>query len=98
VRRECDRAEERIRVILEGPALELHPDRTRGVGLFDGKEGFDFLGCHLPERLSGTPREPTGRRPNLLQCWPLAFHERGLHRLRGTVRYPEQPFWQHGAA
>ena len=24
------------------------------------------------------------------------FHNLGLHRLRGTVRYPEQPFWGGG--
>ena len=26
------------------------------------------------------------------------FHALGLHRLRGTVRYPEQSFWQREAA
>jgi hypothetical protein len=26
------------------------------------------------------------------------FHNLGLHRLRGTVRYPEQPFWQQETA
>jgi RNA-directed DNA polymerase len=26
------------------------------------------------------------------------FHNLGLHRLRGTVRYPERPFWQQETA
>ena len=49
----CEQAEERIRVILERLGLELHPEKTRRVELSDGKEGFDFLGCHLHKRMSG---------------------------------------------
>lgn len=181
--RECERAEERIRVILGRLGLELHPAKTRRVELYDGKQGFDFLGCHLHKRLSGKLWEQTGRRLYYLQRWPSQramqrvrqrvkeltprsrchadlraviadlnpvlkgwgnyfrtgnaarrfnqldsyvwrrlralrvtrkgrhlrpgeaerwtrgyFHNLGLHRLRGTVRYPEQPFWQQGAA
>jgi group II intron reverse transcriptase/maturase len=177
--RECERAEERIRVILGRLGLELHPDKTRRVELFDGKEGFDFLGCHLHKRLSGKLWEQTRKRLYFLQRWPSQrsmqrvrqrvkeltprsrchadirdviadlnpvlrgwgnyfrtgnaarrfiqldtyvwgrlrdlrvkrkgrhlhageadrwtrdyFHNLGLHRLRGTVRYPAQPFWQ----
>jgi RNA-directed DNA polymerase len=33
--------------ILQGLRLELHPTKTRLVELGLGKEGFDFLGCHL---------------------------------------------------
>jgi group II intron reverse transcriptase/maturase len=181
--RECERAEERIRVILGRLGLELHPDKTRRVELFDGKEGFDFLGCHLHKRLSGKLWEQKRERLYFLQRWPSQramqrvrqrvkeltprsrchadvrdviadlnpvlqgwgnyfrtgnaarrfnqldsyvwrrlralrvkrkgrnlrpgecerwssdyFHSLGLHRLRGTVRYPEQPFWKQGAA
>jgi RNA-directed DNA polymerase len=178
-RKDCERAEERIRVILERLGLELHPDKTRRVELYDGKEGFDFLGCHLHKRLSGKLWEKGRHRLYFLQRWPSQrsmrrvrqrvrertprsrchadirdvitdlnpvlrgwgnyfrtgnaasrfnqldtyvwrrlrslrvarkgrnlrpgeadrwtrdyFHNLGLHRLRGTVRYPEQPFWQ----
>ena len=181
--RDCEQAEARIRVILGRLGLELHPDKTRRVDLYDGKEGFDFLGCHLHKRLSGKLWEQTGRRLYFLQRWPSQrsmqrvrqrvkeltprarchadvrkviadlnpvlrgwgnyfrtgnaarrfiqldtyvwrrlrslrvmrkgrhlrageaerwtrdyFHNLGLHRLRGTVRYPKQPFWQQGAA
>ena len=50
----CEQAEARIRVILERLGLELHPDKTRRVELYDGKQGFDFLGCHLHKRMSGS--------------------------------------------
>lgn len=181
-RKDCEQAEQRIRVILERLGLELHPDKTRRVGLYDGKEGFDFLGCHLHKRLSGKLLEEKGERAYFLQRWPSqrsmqrirqrvkeltprsrchadlrdviadlnpvlrgwgeyfrtgnaakrfnqldtyvwrrlvslrvqrkgrhlrpgeterwtrdSFHDLGLHRLRGTVRYPEQPFWKGSA-
>jgi group II intron reverse transcriptase/maturase len=182
-RKECERAEERIREILGRLGLELHPDKTRRVELYDGKEGFDFLGCHLHKRLSGKLWEQRRKRLYFLQRWPSVrsmrrvrqrvkeltprsrchadirdviadlnpvlrgwgnyfrtgnaakrfnqidgyvwrrlralrvkrkgrhlrageverwtgdyFHQLGLHRLRGTVRYPEQPFWRREVA
>ena len=181
-RKECEQAEERIRVILERLGLELHPDKTRRVELYDGKEGFDFLGCHLHKRMSGVLWERKRQRLYFLQRWPSRrsaqrirqrvkeltprsrchadirdviadlnpvirgwgnyfrtgnaarrfnqldgyvwrrlrslrlrrkgrnlrageaerwsrehFWNLGLHRLRGTVRYPEQPFWKEAA-
>jgi group II intron reverse transcriptase/maturase len=181
-RKDCEQAEQRIRVILERLGVELHPEKTRRVELYDGKQGFDFLGCHLHKRLSGKMLEKKGQRLYFLQRWPSQrsmqrirqrvreltprsrchadirdviadlnpvlrgwgqyfrtgnaatrfnqldgyiwrrlrtlrvmrkgrhlrpkeadrwsreyFWNLGLHRLRGTVRYPEQPFWQKAA-
>jgi RNA-directed DNA polymerase len=181
--RDCERAEERIRAILGRLGLELHPDKTRRVELHDGKQGFDFLGCHLHKRLSGKLWEQKRQRLYFLQRWPSQramqrvrqrvkeltprsrchtdvrdviadlnpvlrgwgnyfrtgnaarcfnqldsyvwqrlrtlrvkrqgrhlrageverwtsayFHNLGLHRLRGTVRYPERAFWQQESA
>jgi retron-type reverse transcriptase len=79
---ECERAEARIRVILERLGLELHPDKTRRVDLFDGREGFDFLGCHLHKRLSGPLLEKTGRRLYFLHRWPS---KRSMSRIRLSV-------------
>jgi RNA-directed DNA polymerase len=178
-RRECEAAETRIREILARLGLELHPDKTRRVDLCYGKEGFDFLGCHLHKRLSGLIWEREHKRVYFLHRWPSQrarkrirqrvkeltprgrchadireviddlnpvlrgwgnyfrtgnaakpfnqldryvwrrlramrvkrkgrnlrpgeaerwtsdyFCNLGLHRLRGTVRYPERPFWQ----
>jgi len=182
-KKECEQAEQRIKVILARLGLQLHPDKTRRAELFDGKEGFDFLGCHLHKRLSGKLLEQKGQRLYFLQRWPSQrsmqrirqrvkeltprsrchadirdvindlnpvlrgwgnyfrtgnasrrfnqidtyawrrlrslrvkrkgrnlrageaegwtqdyFKNMGLHRLRGTVRYPEQPFWKQEAA
>jgi len=182
-KKDCEQAEQRIRVILERLGLELHPDKTRRVELYDGKQGFDFLGCHLHKRLSGTLLEKKGQRLYFLQRWPAQrsmrrirqrlkqltstskthadlrevisdvnpvlrgwgnyfctgnahrkfvqidryvvdrlrslrikrkgrnlrpgeatkwtreyFENLGLHRLRGTIRYPDQPFWKQEAA
>ena len=181
--KECEQAEARIRVILARLGLELHPDKTRRVELHDGKQGFDFLGCHLHKRMSGTIWERERRRVYFLNRWPSqramkrvrqrvkeltprsrchadirevirdlnpvlrgwgnyfrtgnasrrfaqidryvverlrslrlerkgryvrpgeaktwtreSFENLGLHRLRGTIAYPEQPFWKQEAA
>jgi group II intron reverse transcriptase/maturase len=82
-RSECEQAEERIRVILGRLGLELHPDKTRRVELFDGKEGFDFLGCQLRKRLSGPLLEKTGRRLYFLQRCPS---QRAMKRIRQRVK------------
>jgi RNA-directed DNA polymerase len=182
-KKECELAEQRVRVILTRLGLELHPEKTRRVELYDGKQGFDFLGCHLHKRLSGMLLEKKGKRLYFLQRWPSRramkqirqrvkeltprsrchadsrevikdlnpvlrgwgnyfctgnaarcfnqidgyvwrrlrdlrvkrkgrqlrageagrwtreyFEELGLYRLRGTVQYPEQPFWKRGPA
>jgi group II intron reverse transcriptase/maturase len=182
-KKQCEEAEQRVRVILGRLGLQLHPDKTRRVELYDGKQGFDFLGCHLHKRLSGRLLEQQGQRLYFLQRWPSqrsmqrirqrvkeltprsrchadareviadlnpvlrgfgnyfrtgnaakrfnqldayvyrrlkalrvkrkgrqlrageaagwtreTFRNLGLHRLRGTVRYPEQPFWSQEAA
>jgi RNA-directed DNA polymerase len=39
--------------ILAGLGLRLHPDKTRVVDLREGRDGFDFLGCHFRARVSG---------------------------------------------
>src|SRR4029079_5081304 len=79
----CEQAEQRVRVILARLGLELHPDKTRRVELFDGKEGFDFLGCHLHKRLSGLLLEKTGKRLYFLQRWPS---QRSMQRIRQRVK------------
>ena len=80
---ECEEAERRIRVILERLGLELHPEKTRRVDLYDGKEGFDFLGCHLHKRMSGAIWERERRRLYFLHRWPSV---RSMKRLRQKVR------------
>jgi group II intron reverse transcriptase/maturase len=82
-KRACEQAEERIRAILGRLGLELHPDKTRRVELYDGKQGFDFLGCHLHKRLSGKLLEKKGLRLYFLQRWPS---RRSMQRIRQRVK------------
>jgi len=79
----CEEAESRVRQVLHRLGLELHPDKTRRVELSWGKEGFDFLGCHLRKRLSGRIWEKEGRRAYFLQRWPS---QRSMKRVKQRVR------------
>jgi group II intron reverse transcriptase/maturase len=79
----CEQAEERVRVILERLGLELHPEKTRRVELYDGKESFDFLGCHLQKRLSGALWEKKRERVYFLHRWPS---HRAMQKVRTRVK------------
>ncbi len=46
-RAQAEEALRRVRAILAGMGLELHPDKTRVVEVGLGREGFVFLGCYL---------------------------------------------------
>jgi RNA-directed DNA polymerase len=79
----CAEAEQRVRAILARLGLELHPDKTRRVDLSRGRQGFDFLGCHLHKRMSGLIWEKNGRRVYFLQRWPS---QRSMQRVRQRVK------------
>lgn len=80
--KDCEEAERRVRIILERLKLTLHPEKTRRVELTDGKDGFDFLGCHLHKRVSGRLLE-RGIRRYYLQRWPSP---RSMKRVRQRVK------------
>ena len=79
----CEQAEQRVHDILTRLGLELHPDKTRQVDLSRGREGFDFLGCHVRKRMSGPVWERQHRRVYYLQRWPS---QRALRRIRQRVK------------
>ena len=79
----CEQAEQRIAAILARLGLSLHPDKTRRVELSRGKEGFDFLGCHLRKRMSGPIWEKQGRRLYFLQRHPS---QRSMKRVRLRIK------------
>jgi RNA-directed DNA polymerase len=81
--RASEEAEARVRKILARLGLQLHPDKTRQVDLSWGKEGFDFLGCHLRKRMSGPLWERQGKRVYFLQRWPS---RRSMKRVRQRVK------------
>ena len=78
-----EEAEARVRKILERLGLELHPEKTRRVELSRGKEGLDFLGCHLRKRMSGPIWAKQGKRIYFLQRWPSS---RSMKRVRQRVK------------
>jgi len=80
---QVDEARRRVGFVLTRLGLELHPEKTRVVDLSRGREGFDFLGCHLRKRLSGPIWERTRRRVFFLQRWPS---QRAMARVRARVR------------
>jgi RNA-directed DNA polymerase len=79
----CEQAEQRVREILARLGLELHSDKTRRVELSHGREGFDFLGCHLRKRMSGPIWEQRHQRVYFLQRWPST---RAMQRVRQRVK------------
>jgi RNA-directed DNA polymerase len=79
----CEQAEQRVRAIFARLGLELHPEKTRQVDLSRGREGFDFLGCHLRKRMSGPLWVQRHRRVYYLQRWPS---QRAMHRVQQRVK------------
>ena len=79
----CEEAEGKVREILRRLKLELHPEKTGRVDLSWGRQGFDFLGCHLRKRMSGPIWERERRRVYFLQRWPSA---RSMTRVRQRVK------------
>ena len=65
-----EEARRRVGLVLTWLGLELPPEKTRLVDLSRGREGFDFLGCHLRKRFSGRVWEQARRRVFYLQRWP----------------------------
>lgn len=78
-----DEAERRISILFSRLGLELHPEKTRKVDLSRGREGFDFLGCHLHKRMSGPIWVKERRRVYFLQRWPST---KAMSRVRQRVK------------
>ena len=81
-RGQAEEALVRAGAILAELGLELHPDKTKVVDTGDGREGFDFLGCHFHARVSGRLLE-RGIRRYYLQRWPS---QRAQKRLREKIK------------
>jgi group II intron reverse transcriptase/maturase len=79
----CEEAERRVQTVLSRLGLELHPEKTRQVDLSRGREGFDFLGCHLRKRMSGPIWVKERKRVYFLQRWPST---KAMTRVRQRVK------------
>lgn len=81
--KDVEEAARRVQMIFKRLKLTLHPEKTRNVDLTNGREGFDFLGCHLHMRMSGRLLEQRGLCRYYLQRWPST---RSMKRVRARVR------------
>ena len=80
---QVEEARRRVSTVLTRLGLELHPEKTRMADLSRGREGFDFLGCHLRKRMSGPIWERSRQRVFYLQRCPS---QRAMARVRARVR------------
>ena len=80
---QVEEARRRVGLVLTRLGLELQPEKTRTVDLSRGREGFDFLGCHLRKRMSGPVWERQRQRVYYLHRCPS---QRAMARVRTRVR------------
>lgn len=77
-----ERAEETLKLCLAILGLKANTAKTKKVDLREGREGFDFLGCHFHARVSGKLLEK-GVRKYYLHRWPFT---RAMNSIRQKVR------------
>jgi len=82
-RGQAEEAHRRAAALLGDLGLSLHPEKTRVVDLRQGREGFDFLGCHLHARMSGRMWEQYGKVCYYLHRWPS---QRAMKNARARVK------------
>jgi RNA-directed DNA polymerase len=82
-RQQAEQAEARSAALLAELGLSLHPEKTRVVDLREGREGFDFLGCHLRARMSGPMWERKRIVRYYLHRWPS---KRSMQRARAKIK------------
>jgi group II intron reverse transcriptase/maturase len=89
-RRDRDEAQRVVGRVFEYLKLRLHPEKTKCLNLSWGKEGFDFLGCHLRKQMSGAIWEKKRKRLYFLHRWPSA---RAMKSLRQRIRELTSSKW-----
>ena len=82
-RDQAEQAQQRAAALLAELGLVLHPDKTRVVDLREGKEGFDFLGCHFRARMSGKQWAQRRVIRYYLHRWPSV---RSMKRARTRIK------------
>jgi RNA-directed DNA polymerase len=80
---QAEEAQRRATALLGELGLNLHPDKTRVVDLREGKEGFDFLGCHFRARMSGKLWKNKRIIRYYLHRWPSV---RSMKRARARIK------------
>jgi RNA-directed DNA polymerase len=82
-RQQAEQAQGRATAILSDLGLSLHPDKTKVVDLGQGRQGFDFLGCHFRARMSGKLWEDRRIIRYYLHRWPSV---RSMTRARVRIK------------
>jgi len=82
-REQAEAAQRQAQSLLGDLGLALHPDKTRVVDLRAGRQGFDFLGCHLHARMSGRVWEQQRIVRYYLHRWPS---QRSMKRARLRIK------------
>jgi len=82
-REQAEQAHQLAAELLGDLGLVLHPDKTAVVDLREGREGFDFLGCHFHARMSGRLWEQRRIIRYYLHRWPSV---RSMKRARARVK------------
>lgn len=79
-KKDAEHAFKLIRAIMERLELTIHPTKTKIVGLWTGKEGFDFLGMHHRKTKTETK---TGKVYYTTQQW---LTKKAEERIREVVK------------
>jgi len=82
-REQAEQAQVWATALLGELGLALHPEKTRVVDLRQGRDGFDFLGCHLRARMSGRMWEQKRVIRYYLHRWPS---KRSMQRARARIK------------
>ena len=82
-REEAEEAARLVSGIVAGLGLSLAEEKTGVVDLWEGREGFDFLGWHFHARMSGRLWEERRMVRHYLHRWPS---QRAMQRARVKVR------------
>src|SRR5579872_2922911 len=80
---QAEEAQQRAAALLGELGLSLHADKTRVVELRQGRQGFDFLGCHFHARMSGKLWEQRRIVRYYLHRWPAV---RSMKRARARIK------------
>ncbi len=79
-KKEAEHALKAVKSIMQRLELELHPDKTKLVNMWDGKEGFDFLGFHHRRKVSETSK---GQKFNETHQFPS---KKAMQKMRDNIK------------
>lgn len=79
-KKEAEHALKAIKAIMQRLELKLHPDKTKLVSMWDGKEGFDFLGFHHRRKVSETSK---GQKFNETHQFPS---KKAMQKMRDNIK------------